>query len=445
MATGWLIDKAAADGLCIDQNDTAVAPPCEDGARPAADTRTDRAFYDRVMRAWSMKGFTAKTEESGHDHFFAAFAKFGAATGQKGAMLAAVASEAAKQNVSYLEPLISRQSGAMKDLASDLGWTEDLPAMAAKITGAPGFDRIVEKAAAETDADIAEMRRLLGCGADRPDPGCRMAVRIDHQVNRIGEPSVVFANLVLGAVLAERDPNVVGMNLVAPEDEPKAIKEYSRQMRMVGYLRRTHPAAHVTLHAGELTPRFAGPDALKSHIQEAVTVARAERIGHGVDIAGETGSAETLKTMADRHILVEINLTSNCQILRVCGARHPFTLYRAHNVPVTLSTDDQGIEHTDLTHEYLRALRDFHLTYSDLKTLARASLEHAFIQGRSLWRSRDVHQLDEACHQSEIEESQPGPACASLLRSSPKAQLQWRQEIAFHHFEQRYGASGPAR
>ncbi|MFB4271423.1 hypothetical protein [Nonomuraea sp. GTA35] len=436
--TGRLLEWAIDDGLCIDEHEVAAAPPCGPGTRPAADARTDQAFADRIIAAWSMKGHSERSGESGHDHFFAAFAKFGAATEHKPRMLAAIASQAAAEHTTYLEPLISRQSEAIKKLAATVTWRDDLPAMTRQITGHPQFERIVAAADAETDADLARTRELLKCGTARPDPGCAVEIRIDHQVARIGDPVRVLANLLVGFALAERNPRVVGVNLVQPEDDPKAISEYARQMRMIAHLRRSYRTARVSLHAGELTPKFAGPAALKSHIRQAVLIAGADRIGHGVDIAGEDDSADTLATMAARHTMVEINLTSNCQILRVCGGEHPFTLYRRHRVPVALSTDDAGIEHTDLTHEYARALRDFRLTYADLKTLARTSLEHAFLPGASLWRKAGEHRPVAACAGQHLGADRPGAACAAFLRDNPKAALQWRHEADLRRFEQRY-------
>ena len=38
-----------------------------------------------------------------------------------------------------------------------------------------------------------------------------------------------------------------------------------------------------------------------------------------------------------------------------------------------------------MTHEYLRGVEDQDLSYSELKRMARTSLEHAFISGSSLW------------------------------------------------------------
>ena len=53
-----------------------------------------------------------------------------------------------------------------------------------------------------------------------------------------------------------------------------------------------------------------------------------------------------------------------------------------HGVPVALATDDAGVSRTDgMTHEYVRAVQDFGLGYSDLKHMARESLEHSFLAG----------------------------------------------------------------
>ena len=41
-----------------------------------------------------------------------------------------------------------------------------------------------------------------------------------------------------------------------------------------------------------------------------------------------------LKEMHDRHIVVEINLTSNDLILGVSGDAHPLPVYRKYGVPV---------------------------------------------------------------------------------------------------------------
>jgi adenosine deaminase len=445
ISTEALVRFAVANGDCVDTRTlTASAAPCGAGQRPATDTATDPDFYNQVIRAWSMKAFVAGGgPESGHDHFFATFDKFGAAAdGHRAEMLAEVVARAAAQQEFYLEPLVTLQFPAVQALATEVGYDPDFDAMRNRLFEHGGMERIVRAAQSDAGAMVQQSRALLGCGTAEADPGCDLALRLDHQVLRAMAPEVVFAEMVLGFELMDRDPLYVGINLVQPEDDPVARRDYGLHMRMLDYLRGRYHREHITLHAGELTPGLAPPADLRFHIRDAVLRGGAERIGHGVDVAGEDDSAGLLRTMAERHVAVEIALTSNSQILGVSGEAHPFALYRRSGVPVTLVTDDEGVSRTDLAVEYQEAVTAYRLRYADLKTLARAAVDHGFLQGASLWPAPDDY-------------SRPGPACAgdrpgdsarhlraacrALLRSSPKAAAEWRQEAAFARFERRYG------
>jgi adenosine deaminase len=440
--TETLIGYAVSDGLCIDTTTLTATPPpavaggpCPTGQRPAADSIADAAFFAQIVSAWSMAGFRAGAESS-HDHFFATFGKFGLATSRKGDMLATVAKLNARQHVLYLETLVSRQGDAVRALATKEGFDPSFPALRQKLLDG-GLPAIVTAASAETDADLARYKQVLRCGTRRADPACAMQVRYDYQVGRATKPEIVFANLLLGFELQRRDLRYVGVNLVQPEDDPVALRDYALQMRMIQYLRSVYPTAHVTLHAGEIVPGLVpGPD-LQSHIRQAVEIAGAERIGHGVDVVGETNAGQLLAEMARRHVLVEIPLTSNAQILGVFGAAHPFVNYRAAGVPVALATDDPAVERIDLTHEYQLATTRYRLHYGDLKTLSRASLEHAFLPGASLWRSRGDDRPAKACAGERLGERDPGRPCRALLRKSTKARTQWKLERAFRSFERR--------
>jgi len=105
---------------------------------------------------------------------------------------------------------------------------------------------------------------------------------------------------------------------------------------------------------------------------------------------------------------------------------------------VALVTDDEGIERTDLTHEYEQAVTTYGLAYQDLKTIARAALDHGFLQGTSLWSAPEDFRASAACAGDQLGQPQPSPACRQLLDASPKAAAEWRQEAAFTQFEDRY-------
>jgi adenosine deaminase len=222
--------------------------------------------------------------------------------------------------------------------------------------------------------------------ARRRAPGCDLTLRYIHQIGRNYEPNVVFTNMVVGFELAEAGNRYVALNMVQQEEGALSTRDYRLHMRMLDYLRGVYSKAHITLHAGELVPGLVKPKELTYHIREAVLTGHAERIGHGVDVLHEDHCPELLRLMRDKHVMVESPLTSNEQILGVSGWEHPFPTYRAFDVPIALATDDEGISRIDLTGEYRRATTDYHLSYDDLKTLARTSLDHAFLQGDRLWR-----------------------------------------------------------
>ncbi|MEA2670110.1 MAG: adenosine deaminase [Chloroflexota bacterium] len=434
--TESLIRFAAADGLCIDTVSLAASsPPCGLHQRPAGDTAGDRALFTQVLDAWSMEDFEPGPE-TGHDHFFATFARFGAAARHTGDMIAEVAARAAAENEFYLELMLSRQSPAVRALAQQAGFDPDLARMRDRLLAGGAMARIVAAARTDTDADFDRFRAVLHCGTPAAARACTLPIRLDSQVIRTDPPEAVFAELVLGFELAEADHRFVAVNLVAPEDDATSLRDYRLHMRMVGYLRSVYQRAHVTLHAGELTTGLVPPPDLGFHIRDAVLVAHSERIGHGVDVAQEADSDGLLATMAAGHVLVEIALSSNRQILGVYGDRHPLRLYRQHHVPVTLVTDDEGVERIDgLTSQYEEAVRVHGLGYEDLRVMARAAIDHGFLEGASLWRGPDDFRPAPPCEHDTIGGPAPRPACRALLQASARAAAEWRQETAFARFE----------
>ncbi|WSE00984.1 adenosine deaminase [Streptomyces sp. NBC_01474] len=443
--TELLLRIAVEADYCIDTTTlTASAPPCTGNTRPAADTLTDLAFRRQVIRAWSMQDFTPNQGESSHDHFFATFGKFGAVSGlHPGRLLAQVATSAAKQHQFYLETMWTPAWYAADALATKVGYHSDLALMRDKMLADGGMDAVVQEAMSETDSMIAEFRTDAHCDTDHPDAGCALPVRFIAQVDRGGPPELVFAQMLLGVELARRDPRFVSLNLVGPEENPVAVANYRLHMRMLKYLRGVYPDVPLTLHAGELVPGLVKPEDLRFHVRDAVLTARSDRIGHGVDIRREDDYRELLRLMARRHVLVEVPLTSNAQVLGVTGPAHPFPLYRAYDVPVALATDDQGVERTDISREYQRAALTYQLDYPVLKDLARTSLEYAFLKGHSLWRDRNGHQTVPECAGDRLGDPTPGKRCAHFLASSAKATVQWKQEDAFHAFERTFAARTP--
>ncbi|WP_033431994.1 adenosine deaminase family protein [Saccharothrix syringae] len=440
VTTETLIDLAAQDGMCIHvTTHVAAAGPCGPEQRPAADAQGDPAFRAEVIGAWSMEGFQPGGGESGHDHFFAAFGKTGAITGpHRPEMLADVLDKAGRQRESYMETMTTRQGSAVFELARGIEFTEDFAELRRRVLADGRLAAIVAAARQETDRDEARYRELLRCGTAQASPGCGVTLRYIHQVGRTNDPAVVFTYMVYGFELAEADHRNVALNLVQPEDAEVALRDYRLHMRMLDHLRGAYAKGHITLHAGELAPGLVKPEELTYHIREAVEVGHAERVGHAVDVLHEDRWPALMRTMRQRHVMVESPLTSNAQILEVSGEEHPFPTYRAFGVPITLATDDEGISRTDLTREYVRATTDYRLGYRSLKTIARTSLDHAFLEGERLWRGPDDYVLTGACARDRAGSPRPSASCRAFLERNPKAKLQWAQEAAFTDFERRH-------
>ena len=165
-----------------------------------------------------------------------------------------------------------------------------------------------------------------------------------------------------------------------PEDGFLSMRDYTLQMKMLDYLHGLYPRCISACTPANSLPDWCRPKA------SASTSARP--LNWATPSASATAStplrgrrARLAEEMAEKHVMVEVNLSSNEGILGVKGVDHPFPIYRAAHVPVALSTDDEGVSRIDITHEYVRAAIDYRLTYRDLKELARTGMEHSFLSG----------------------------------------------------------------
>ena len=442
------IRDGAEDHLCVNisslsfvRRSTATGnadTPCEKGDVPAEQAEKDQHLYDALVDAFSMRGFVPSAGVTGHDHFFDAFDRFIAVDQRHtGEWLDEVASRAAAQNEQYLELMVTPPFVHTAAIAKELGWHADRSFSEFRDQlFAKGLRDDVAIVRAYLDQAEAIRRQSERCGEANESSGCSVQIRYIYQVLRAFPPEQVFAQTLLGFEAAAADPRIVGVNYVQPEDDRVAMLDYALHMRMLAFLHGVYPRTHISLHAGELAAGMVSPDGLCCHIRDAIEVAHAERIGHGVDVLQENRPYDLLKEMAAKHVMVEINLTSNDVILGVTGKEHPLPIYRKFGVPVALSTDDEGVSRIDLTHEYVRAVETYGLGYADLKQMVRASLEHSFLAGASLWRAPDhFDQRVPACSQDTLGAKKQSPGCAAFLQSSERARQQWELELRFSRFE----------
>jgi hypothetical protein len=92
-----------------------------------------------------------------------------------------------------------------------------------------------------------------------------------------------------------------------------------------------------------------------------------------------------------------------------------------------------------MTHEYLRAVETYHLSYADLKRMARQSLEHSFSPGESLWANTNlVFRVAPACAGNALGSEKVSAGCETFLAANERAHQQWKLESEFAKFEKKY-------
>lgn len=428
------IKWAAEDGKCVNlETHTIILPPCDATHPSVKSIALDDRVVNALIDAFSTRNYQRRPI-SGHDQFFATFLKFSeAGSGREGHMLAKVTARAADQNILYLELMQSPGMSKARTLAAETPFStlEDL-------LGNEALNKIVDETTRFTDQAEKIWKAQLDCTAKPENSGCTITVRYLSQVIRTFPPQQVLAQTVLAYKLVKKDPRYVGLNFVAPEDHPITLRDHRLQMQIIRDVGKHFPGTNISLHAGELALGLVPPEDLKTHINEAIHIAGATRIGHGIDIAHEDRSDDLLRHMAKNKIMVEINLTSNEVILGVKGADHPFLLYRSYGVPMALSTDDEGVSRIDLTHEYSRAAQTYNLSYRDLKDLSRNALEYSFLEGSSLFQNRDTDKRVKVCAKDRPKKNFLSKDCHLYLENNPKARLQWQLEKNFVEFEARY-------
>lgn len=133
-------------------------------------------------------------------------------------------------------------------------------------------------------------------------------------------------------------------------------------------------------HAGEIGP--------PQHVRDAVELLGAERIGHGIATMHDAALADLLTA---RRIPLEV-----CPVSNICTgalakqlgkasaalAEHPLKQLAERGVPVTLSTDDPAMFHTDLLSEYANCTSVMGFSTANVLRLMEASFEHSFLSAQ---------------------------------------------------------------
>ncbi len=394
----FLFENAVKNNLWIDKKTGEIfdKKPNNENAVPIQSIRKEAYFADLKDRAISLittKNYTNfNAAIPPNTHFFNTFSLMNPMTkGFEPELLKEMKKQALLENVQYLEIMFIKPSYDKND--------EKIKKYFSK------YDSLLisfSKKRGETDKIFEEMYQYLVKECNFSDfarkhsekianwnrksrlenaADSNLTVRYLNYCPRTTFPTDVFAQMLLGFLSSDMDTLLVGENIVAPENADVALRDCWLHMQMFGFFHKKFPQVKISIHAGELTPELVTPQDLSWHIEDAVRVGKANRIGHGVAIPYESRNYETLKFMRENKIAVEINLSSNEFILGVKNSEHPVMMYLEFGVPVVISTDDAGILRTTHSYQYfLLGKRYNSLTYKDIKQIVYNGIIYSFLK-----------------------------------------------------------------
>ncbi len=386
------LDWVEAAGFWIDKNTLEILRVKTDDCVSVKQLRSKTKLYRKLLTLWSDKDY------QNHDHlqlssdakFFSTFNYFISISGfscHEGLMI--LKERAIRENVSYIETMFKSVGYHYSDQSFD----ENLRKAAEYKTVSSLLDKL--SAAIDKDNTFQEKINSYVTLARKAHEGIdddRFMMRFQTYTIRGHSPCIVFSALYAGFKAAEASEFTVGVNILGPENGVVALADYTLHMRMFHYLKNKFPKVHRALHAGELTLGMVRPRDLNFHITQAVNIAGAQRIGHGVDLPYEKDAIHLLKQIKEESV-IEINLTSNEFILGVKGRKHPYLIYSAYDVPMVICTDDSGVSRDNLTHEYVLLVSRYKPGYKTLKKYVYNSIRYSFLsesEKESLTHSLDV-------------------------------------------------------
>lgn len=367
------VDK---EGFCVNKTSYTI-----EKTKPAAgclsgqDVMNDNTVLANLLQRWSDKDFYNHSgiQSPPDRQFFDTFAYFNPVASTNAVDgVQRLKQRAIQENLSYIEtiyeiaPIAQDTDFDKKALAGGVS-DADFAALSAKLDQDQAYQGWIG----------AYLKNVETVSAGIDD--ANFTLRYQPFALRFLAPSQVFAQIASSFKLATSNPKIVGVNIVGQESVNVSMRDYALHMQMFKFLKTKYPSVKLALHAGELSLGMVPPEGLTFHIKDAIEVAGASRIGHGMDIAHESNPLAIMKEMHDKKIAVEVNLSSNDFILGIKDQAHPVTLYRKYGVPYVLSTDDAGVSRNNLSGEYVLYAARYQPDYAEVKKLSYDSIRYSFL------------------------------------------------------------------
>ena len=377
------LDWAKEKNLKINFNTFKIDDNLKDSLITVDQLRANSDLHRALISLWSDQDFYnhVSLQVPPDQHFFNSFSYFSIlCAGNDSAGFQILKKRAITENVQYIETMFSSV-----DINANLSQFDEQLLIAQASKSQEEVTKIFKNMLDTIDEKLV----LLGLknyfnrlnSAQKGIDDKQFTMRYQAYASRNSAASKVFVSLYGAFRACIENDYVVGVNLVGPENGPVAMRDYWLHMQMFKFLKsqKQFEKVNIALHAGELAMGLVRPEDLSYHINDAINIAGATRIGHGIDMPYEKNAINLIRSMAKNQNVVEINLTSNEFILGIKGNQHPIRLYYDAGVPIVISTDDAGVSRNNLSNEYMLLASRYKFSYEEIKNLVANSINYSFL------------------------------------------------------------------
>lgn len=418
-----------------------------------------KSYLSEILDNLSMRG--ARGDKNGHDHFFDTFKYISSAEPPANDIIKNMAYRNLYENVNYLELMVQSipksirekyQSALKLDDNFDLKNLQNYYYLLNDLNSPDNLELLKR--------NLDEREHYLNSNGIVIGKDETITIRYIQQLKRASSSLEEFFIDAYCAIYFDiHEERIVGINMVQAEDHPYSRNSFKEQMEILNFLynqfKKDYKDAdiNISLHAGELVLKESPVEAMQNRISNSLYLSTnpsdydknkdgnydspiTKRIGHGISIAWEENFYTLIKGMAKYKTAVEICLSSNEAILDVKDNDHPFLLYKKAGIPMCISTDDEGVNRSNLSFEYVKAVSRYNLSYEELKNLIRNTLEYSFLEGESLFLKGDYKSIRKDFKKFKtISQWKNAFEYSELIKNNPKLKKQIQLEIEFLEFE----------
>lgn len=162
---------------------------------------------------------------------------------------------------------------------------------------------------------------------------------------------------------AERHPRIAGLSI----DGNEQVAGRTGPRFAEAFIKAKQVGLRTVAHAGESS----GPEG----VRDALDLLKVDRIDHGVRAAEDQ---ELLQRLAEEHIVLNVCLTSNLNLLYPSIELHPLRKLLEGGVRVTVNTDDPELLHINLNEEWAKVAAYCGWTQEDALAVAGYAIDAAF-------------------------------------------------------------------